>query len=114
MALIEEIEVLLRDSISEEQDATARYAERKSKLESLLDIGTNIDEQTKQKISELIETFEHIKEEEEVHIGQFEEMLKYFGVSFEKQIEGNQEAQEDVNNENVTFTSLGKEFKGLL
>lgn len=114
MSLINDIETMLRDSQSEEQDATARYVERKNKLEEILEISLDLDDETRTKIEKLIYTFQDILEEEEVHIGQFAEMMNYFNISTEKQEEGSQEAIEDINDTgSFTFNDLGKEYKKL-
>ena len=112
MTVLNDIEVMLRDSQSEEQDATARYVERKNQLETLLDISTDLDDEMRAKIEHLIYTFQDILEEEEVHIGQFAEMMEYFNISTEKQEEGREEARNDVSD--MTFSELGQEFKSLL
>lgn len=119
MSLINDIETMLRDSQSEEQDATARYVERKNKLEEILEISSDLDTEMRTKLEKLIYTFQDILEEEEVHIGQFAEMMNYFGISTEKQEEGSAEAIEDITSSgtglsgDITFSDLGKEYKKL-
>lgn len=110
--LLNELEVLIRDSISEESDAVARYVERKDKLQTLLEIGSDADPQLKEKLSVLIKTYQDILEEEQVHIGQLEQMLEYIGISDNKEQEGKAEAQQDIGG--LTFSELGQLYKEFL
>lgn len=80
-----EIEKIIRNSLSEEQDATAKYLERIKLLE---ESGDDSDE-----IKKLIATFKDVADEEKVHVGEFREMLKIFDISDDKEDEGEDEVE---------------------
>lgn len=80
-----EIEKIIRNSLSEEQDATAKYLERIKLLE---ESGDDSDE-----IKKLIATFKDVADEEKVHVGEFREMLKVFDISDDKEDEGEDEVE---------------------
>ena len=80
-----EIEKIIRKSLSEEQDATAKYLERIKLLE---ESGDDSDE-----IKKLIATFKDVADEEKVHVGEFREMLKVFDISDDKEDEGENEVE---------------------
>lgn len=80
-----EIEKIIRNSLSEEQDATAKYLERIKLLE---ESGDDSDE-----IKKLIATFKDVADEEKVHVGEFREMLKVFNISDDKEDEGEDEVE---------------------
>lgn len=89
MEKINDIELFIRKSISEEQLAVADYIKRREKLTKMLD-DVKADEQ--ELINRFINTLDDVINEEKIHIGQFTEMLDIFGISTEKEIEGEQEA----------------------
>lgn len=80
-----EIEKIIRNSLSEEQDATAKYLERIKLLE---ESGDDSDE-----VKKLIATFKDVADEEKVHVGEFREMLKVFDISDDKEDEGEDEVE---------------------
>lgn len=80
-----EIEKIIRNSLSEEQDATAKYLER---IKLLQESGDDSDE-----IKKLIATFKDVADEEKVHVGEFREMLKVFDISDDKEDEGEDEVE---------------------
>ena len=95
--LINETEAFIRHSLSEEQLAIAVYLDRKQKMLKYADKAKEQgDEELAKKFETMAYTFEDILAEEEVHVGQFREMLDLFNVSDTKEDEGEQEGEEDI------------------
>ena len=96
--LINETEAFIRHSLSEEQLAIAVYLERKEKMIKYANkVKEQGDEELAKKFETMAYTFEDILAEEEVHVGQFREMLDLFNVSDTKEDEGEQEGEEDID-----------------
>ena len=95
--LINETEAFIRHSLSEEQLAIAVYLDRKQKMLKYADKAKEQgDEELAKKFETMAYTFEDILAEEEVHVGQFREMLDLFNISDTKEDEGEQEGEEDI------------------
>jgi hypothetical protein len=104
-------EVFLRESISEEQKTVALYEKRKHIAKQYADsYRKEGDEELAKKFDTIIYTLNDIKEEEEVHVGQFQEMLNLLNVSEEKVEEGEKEGKDDIK-KFESFVSLANKLK---
>lgn len=104
--LINESEAFIRHSLSEEQLAIAVYLDRKQKMLKYADKAKEQgNEELAKKFETVAYTFEDILQEEEVHIGQFREMLDLLNVSDSKEDEGEKEAEVDI----AKFASNGED-----
>lgn len=91
-------ESFLRKSLSEEQLAVSVYIDRKIIAERYAEeCKSNGNDELGKKFETIAYTLQDILDEEEVHIGQFREMLNLIGVSLEKEEEGTKEAEEDID-----------------
>ena len=94
---IKDTESFIRKSLSEEQLAVSVYMDRKLVAERYAkDCREQGDERLASKFDTIAYTLQDILEEEQVHIGQFREMLSLLGTSNEKELEGSAEAKEDI------------------
>lgn len=94
---LKEVETYIRKSISEEQLAVAVYIEREQMAKEYADKCRNLGEiELAEKLDTLAYTLRDIASEEEIHIGQFREMLDILGVSDDNEDKGEEEAKEDA------------------
>lgn len=108
---MEELEALIRQSISEEQKAVTDYLNRKVLCEQLAQQADTQD--IADKLNTIAYTLNDILEEEKVHIGQLEAMLPMLGVDPSKELEGAQEGQEDID-KFTSFKDMTLEIDSLL
>ena len=112
-SMLQETEAFLRKSISEEQLAIAVYLDRKQlceKYKKQCEDSDNIE--LSKKFEALSYTFEDIANEEELHVGQFREMLDLIGVSDEYEDKGEDEAKEDIDKiMHESFIEMLRKFK---
>ena len=103
-----EIESFIRKSISEEQEAISSYLDR---IDRSLEIQEGSqDPEFCKKLDQLMYTLEDIVKEEEMHVGQLREMLKLFDISNEKELEGEQEARELVDESFVAIADRLRKY----
>ena len=102
---VDDTESFIRKSLSEEQLAVSVYIDRKKVAEQYaMDARDLGNEELAKKFELVAKTLQDILEEEEVHIGQFRELLDQLNVSKDKEREGEDEAQQDAIGE--SFTSI--------
>ena len=115
-SLIQEMEAILRKSISEEQEATSVYLKRQQLCQKYIELCRergNIA--LANKLSVLAYTFEDIANEEELHIGQFTEMLDLLNISDSNEEKGEDEAKEDIEKLlKEGFVNVSKKMKNFL
>ena len=110
---VDDTESFIRKSLSEEQLAVSVYIDRKKVAEQYaMDARDLGNEELAKKFELVAKTLQDILEEEEVHIGQFRELLDQLNVSKDKEREGEDEAQQDVMGE--SFTSIAKRLSSYL
>lgn len=106
-------EIFLRKSISEEQETVSLYLARKQEAEQYArECRQEGNEELAKKFDIIAYTLNDIMEEEQVHIGQFTEMLYLLGVTEEKEEEGKIEGKEDI--QKLTFVSVANELRNLI
>ena len=104
-------ESFIRKSISEEELAISVYLDRKKVAEMYAEDCRNLgDEELAKKFDAISYTLQDILEEEEVHVGQFRELLDLIGISKNKENEGSREAQKDIK-KLESFTDLANKLK---
>ena len=110
---VDDTESFIRKSLSEEQLAVSVYIDRKKVAEQYaMDARDLGNEELAKKFELVTKTLQDILEEEEVHIGQFRELLDQLNVSKDKEREGEDEAQQDAMGE--SFTSIAKRLSSYL
>ena len=110
---VDDTESFIRKSLSEEQLAVSVYIDRKKVAEQYaMDARDLGNEELAKKFELVAKTLQDILEEEEVHIGQFRELLDQLNVSKDKEREGEDEAQKDAMGE--SFTSIAKRLSSYL
>ena len=110
---VDDTESFIRKSLSEEQLAVSVYIDRKKVAEQYaMDARDLGNEELAKKFELVAKTLQDILEEEEVHIGQFRELLDQLNVSKDKEREGEDEAQQDAMTE--SFTSIAKRLSSYL
>lgn len=109
-SMLQETEAYIRKSISEEQLAIAVYLERKQLSENYANqCREKGNEELAKKFDVLAHTLEDIMQEEELHVGQFREMLDLFDVSDTQEDKGEDEAKEDTESIiGESFVSVSK------
>ena len=110
---VDDTESFIRKSLSEEQLDVSVYIDRKKVAEQYaMDARDLGNEELAKKFELVAKTLQDILEEEEVHIGQFRELLDQLNVSKDKEREGEDEAQQDAMAE--SFTSIAKRLSSYL
>ena len=110
---VDDTESFIRKSLSEEQLAVSVYIDRKKVAEQYaMDARDLGNEELAKKFELVAKTLQDILEEEEVHIGQFRELLDQLNVSKDKERAGADEAQQDAMGE--SFNSIDKRLSSYL
>lgn len=85
---LQKIEMFIRKSIAEEQEAITNYLERQHKLTDMQD---DLSEEEYSKIETFKEVLSDIISEEEIHVGQLKQLLTVFEISDENENKGKEE-----------------------
>lgn len=108
---ISDTESFLRKSISEEELAVSVYIDRKTVALRYAEACRELDnEELAVKFETIAYTLQDILEEEQVHIGQFREMLTLLDVSNNKEKEGTEEARKDIQ-KFESFTGIANKMR---
>lgn len=104
--MLDEVEKLIRKSLSEEEEAISNYLERKQILICLLDETNDEDEQ---KIQTYINVLDDIISEEQIHVGQLRQLLTVFEIPSDNETKGKEETVSSYADVLAEMESLIKE-----
>lgn len=108
---ISDVEAFLRKSMSEENDAISVYEQRAQLAKTYAEDIRETNEELADKLDDIAYTLEDIKKEEEVHLGELQEIIKLIGVTEENEDKGKEEAEENIEE---SFLKISKRLASFL